>query len=167
MTEIFDKIGNIDVIPQTEVDLDSMVGQIEFKNYNQNAIDSGFEGIMIKDVDAKYECKRTVSWLKMKPFITVDLVIVAVEEGTGKNQGKLGALICEGTDNDKFIRVNVGSGLTDEQRDDIWNTKDTVIGQVVEIKADCVTQNQDADDTYSLRFPRFERFRGFTRGEKI
>ena len=167
MKDVFDKIGNIDIIPQTEVDLDSMVGQVEFKNYNQNAIDAGFEGIMIKDVDAKYECKRTVSWLKMKPFITVDLTIVAVEEGTGKNQGRLGALICEGTDNNKFIRVNVGSGLTDEQRDEIWGTKENVIGQVVEIKADCVTQNQDADDTYSLRFPRFERFRGFTRGEKI
>ena len=163
----FDKIGSIDTIPQKEVDLDTYVGELEFKQYNKEAIEAGFEGIMIKDVDAKYECKRSASWLKMKPVLTVDLTIVAVEEGTGKNEGKLGALICEGTDQGKFIRVNVGSGLTDEQRDEIWEDQESVIGQVVEVKADCVTQSQDAEDTYSLRFPRFERFRGFARSEKL
>lgn len=167
MQSIFDKVGNIDIIPQKEVDLDTFVGQIEFKEYNQWAIDSGFEGIMLKDIDAKYECKRSHSWLKVKPVITVDLAVVAVEEGTGKNQGKLGALICEGTDQDRTIRVNVGSGLTDEQRDEIWKDQQSVIGQIVEIKADCVTKNQDSDDVYSLRFPRFERFRGFIAGDKI
>ena len=41
----------------------------------------------------------------------------------------------------------------------------TIIGQVVEVRADAVTQNQDG--SYSLRFPRFLRFRGFKVGEKI
>lgn len=164
---IFDKCGNIGVVPQEEVDLDEYAGELLFKEYNKNAIDSGYEGIMIKDVNAKYECKRSASWLKQKPVLTVDLSIVAVEEGTGKNEGKLGALVCEGIDQGKFIRVNVGSGLTDEQRDELWNNKDNIIGQVVEIKADCITQNQDTVDTYSLRFPRFERFRGFIIGEKL
>jgi DNA ligase-1 len=163
----FDKIGNIDIIPQQEVDLDTYVGELEFKQYNKDAIEAGFEGILVKDPNAPYECKRSVSWLKIKPVLTVDLTIVAVEEGTGKNEGKLGALICEGTDQGKFIRVNVGSGLTDEQRDEIWKDRESVIGQVVEVKADCITQNQDAEDTYSLRFPRFERFRGFAVGDKI
>jgi DNA ligase-1 len=164
---VFDKIGHIDIISQKEVDLDTFVGELEFKEYNERAVADGYEGILVKDPDAKYECKRSHAWLKIKPFLTVDLTVVAFEEGTGKNQGKLGALICEGTDQDRFIRVNVGSGLTDEQRDEIWQGKDTIIGQVVEIKADCVTKSQDSDDTYSLRFPRFERFRGFTAGDKI
>ena len=163
----FDIIGSIDIISQKEVDLNSYVGELEFKQYNKDAIEAGYEGIMIKDIDAVYECKRSRSWLKMKPFLTVDLVIVDVQEGTGKNEGKLGALICEGTDQDKFIRVNVGSGLTDDQRDEIWSNKDTVIGQVVEVKADAVTKNQDTEDAYSLRFPRFERFRGFVVGDKL
>jgi DNA ligase-1 len=163
----FDIIGSIDIIPQKEVDLNSYVGELEFKQYNKDAIEAGYEGIMIKDIDAVYECKRSRSWLKMKPFLTVDLIIVDVQEGTGKNEGKLGALICEGTDQDKFIRVNVGSGLTDDQRDEIWSNKDTVIGQVVEVKADAVTKNQDTEDAYSLRFPRFERFRGFVVGDKL
>ena len=38
-------------------------------------------------------------WLKLKPYIEVSLSIVAVEEGTGRNEGKLGALVCEGIDN--------------------------------------------------------------------
>jgi DNA ligase-1 len=167
MKPVFDKCGGIDVIEQKLVDLDSLVGSIEFNDFNKFAIEQGFEGIMVKDPGAIYECKRTDSWLKIKPVITVDLTIVAVEEGTGKNLGKLGALVCEGTDQGKFIKVNVGSGLTDDQRDEIWTNQSSILGQVVEIKADCITQNQDAENTYSLRFPRFERFRGFIAGDKI
>ena len=105
----------------------------------------------------------------MKPFIEVSLTVVAVEEGSAetKNVGKLGALVCEGEDDGKFIRVNVGGGYTDELRDSIWASKDTVIGQIVEVRADAATRSQDSEDVYSLRFPRFLRFRGFAKGEKI
>jgi DNA ligase 1 len=159
----FDKCGNIDVIPQTEVNLDEMVGEVQFRAYNKEAIEAGFEGIMIKDPNAMYECKRSASWLKMKPFIEVSLTVLETEEGTGKNSGKMGALVCEGTEDGKLIKVNVGSGFTDEDRDEFWSCK--VDGQVVEVRADAITQNQDG--TYSLRFPRFLRFRGFAVGEKI
>lgn len=167
LKSLFDKIGNIGIIPQTEVNLDEFVGELQFTQFNKEAIDEGYEGILVKDPDARYECKRSTSWLKIKPFLTVDLTIISLEEGTGKNEGKLGALICEGKEGDKFIRVNVGSGLTDEQRDDLWKNQTGVLGQVVEIRADCITKNQDSDDVYSLRFPRFERFRGFSKGDKI
>ena len=164
MKPILDKIGSIDIIPQTEVDLDSYVGELEFKQYNKEAIDSGFEGIMIKDIDAIYESKRSTSWLKQKPFIEVSLTIVGIEPGTGKNEGKMGAVICEGEDDGKFIRVNVGSGWSDDQRAEI---NDSVIGQILEVRADAVTRSQDSEDVYSLRFPRALRFRGFKAGEKI
>jgi len=160
----FDKVGNIEIVPQKEVDLDDFVGQVEFKEFNKQAIDNGFEGIMIKAVDAVYECKRSVSWLKQKPFIEVSLTIVGIEPGTGKNLGKMGAAICEGEEDGKFIKVNVGSGWTDAQRDEI---NDSVIGQVLEVRADAITQSQDSEDTYSLRFPRALRFRGFAAGEKL
>lgn len=165
MKPIFDKIGNIGVIPQIEVDLDSYVGELQFKEFNKQAIADGYEGIMIKDIDAKYECKRSASWLKQKPFIEVSLEIKDVEEGTGKNIGRLGAIVCEGTDDGKTISVNVGSGFTDNDRDSYWGSRGDLLGQVVEVRADAVTQNQDG--TYSLRFPRFLRFRGFKVGEKI
>lgn len=165
MQSVFDKIGGIDIIPQVEVDLDSYVGELVFKQYNKDAIDSGFEGIMIKDPDARYECKRSHSWLKSKPFIEVSLAVVDVEEGTGRNQGRLGALVCSGTDDDRAITVNVGSGFNDADRTEFWVGKDSLPGQVLEVRADAITQNQDG--TYSLRFPRFLRFRGFKVGEKI
>ena len=164
MKTVLDKVGSIDIIPQLEVDLDTAVGEIQFKQYNKDAIDTGFEGIMIKDPDAPYVCKRHVAWLKQKPFIEVSLTIVGIEPGTGKNEGKMGAAICEGTDDGKFIRVNVGSGWTDDQRGEI---DDSVIGQVLEVRADAITQSQDSEDVYSLRFPRALRFRGFKAGEKI
>ena len=163
----FDKIGSIDIIPQIEVDLGSYVGELEFKQYNKDAIEAGYEGIMIKDIDAPYECKRSASWLKMKPFIEVSLTVVAVEEGTGKNEGRLGAIICEGEDDGKQIRVNVGSGFTDDDRNEFWADKDAVVGQIVEVRADAATLSQDSENLYSLRFPRFLRFRGFAAGEKI
>jgi DNA ligase-1 len=164
MKPVFDKIGGIGIIPQIEVDLNEYAGELQFKEYNKQAIADGYEGIMIKDIDAVYECKRSVSWLKQKPFIEVSLTIVGIEPGTGKNEGKMGAAICEGEDNGKFIRVNVGSGWTDDQRAEI---NDEVIGQVLEVRADAITRSQDSEDVYSLRFPRALRFRGFKAGEKI
>ena len=149
------------------MDLSDEDGQKQFADYNKICIDKGYEGIMIKPVNGAYECKRSTLWLKVKPFIEVSLTVKAVEEGTGRNVGKLGALIVEGTDAGKFIKTNVGSGLTDSNRDDFWKAKEKLIEQVVEIRADAITQNQDAKDEYSLRFPRFLRFRGFEIGEKM
>jgi DNA ligase-1 len=167
MQAVFDKVGGIDIIPQKEVDLDSYVGELEFKQYNKEAIEAGFEGIMIKDIDAPYVCKRHVAWLKQKPFIEVSLTVVAVEEGTGKNEGRMGAIICEGEDDGKTIHVNVGSGFTDDQRTEYWANKESMVGQIVEVRADAATRSQDSETVWSLRFPRFLRFRGFKAGEKL
>jgi DNA ligase-1 len=160
-----DMLPNVAVVGHELVDLDTPEGQVRYKEINAKAIAGGYEGIMLKDPEAPYECKRSVAWLKLKPFIEVSLTVVTTEEGTGKNIGKLGALVCEGVDDGKDIRVNVGSGLTDEQRDGFWKFKDDCVGMVAEVRADAITQNQDG--TYSLRFPRFKGFRGFVPGEKI
>ena len=148
-----------------DVDLDTAEGHDIMNRYAQDAVKDGFEGIMIKDLSAPYECKRSSFWMKWKPTITVDLNIVGFEEGTGRNAGRLGAIVCEGVDNDRNIRVNVGSGLCDSDRDEYWASRDQLLGHVVEVEADAVTQNQDG--TYSLRFPRFLRFRSFEPGDKL
>ena len=160
-----DETPNIEILDQELVDLDTAEGQQRFREINQAAIDGGYEGIMIKNTDAPYECKRTVSWLKLKPYIEVSLEITDVEEGTGRNVGRLGALVCSGSDFGKTISVNVGSGFSDADRDIFWANRHTLNGQIVEIRADAITMNQDG--TYSLRFPRFLRFRGFQPGEKM
>jgi len=163
--KIFEGFENIQIIPKIEVDLDTDKGQQQFKDFNKEAIDQGYEGIMIKDPTAKYECKRSTGWLKQKPFIEVTLEVKAYEEGTGRNEGRLGALVCSGRDDGKDIAVNVGSGFSDDNRTEFWSSRDNLIGQLVEVRADAVTQNQDG--SYSLRFPRFKTFRGFEVGEKI
>ena len=89
-----------------------------------------------------------------------------IQEGTGKHEGKLGAFHVEGNDDGKFFSLSVGSGLTDEQRDSYWESRDALIGRLIEVRADAVTQNEDGE-YYSLRFPRFKSFRGFEKDEKI
>lgn len=153
-----DHMPNVTVVGQELVDLSTDLGQKRFKQINSDAVAGGYEGLLIKDPEAVYQCKRSVAWLKKKPVISVDLKVVALEEGTGKNVGVLGALVCEGVDQDKSIKVNVGSGLTDQQRKDMWSNQELVVGQTVEILADAITISQDSE-TYSLRFPRFCRFR--------
>ena len=159
------KLANVKCLHSELVDLDTDEGRAKFNKINADAIKGGYEGIMIKDPYAIYECKRTVSWLKQKPFIEVTLEVVDIEEGTGRNQGRLGALVCEGTDDGRIIHVNVGSGFSDTDRDAIFRSKISVVGHKVEVRADAVTQNQDG--SYSLRFPRFKTFRGFEVGEKL
>ena len=158
-------LQHVQALDWEDVDLDTTEGQERFVALNKQAVEGGYEGVMIKDVDAPYECKRTHAWLKAKPFIEVTLEVVDVEEGTGRNEGKLGAVVCEGMDDERMVRVNVGSGFSDANRDQFWTLRSDVIGQLVEVRADAVSQNQDG--TYSLRFPRFKTFRGFEVGEKL
>jgi DNA ligase-1 len=158
-------LSNVSMVGQELVNLDTDQGQMRYKEINAQAVAGGYEGIMIKDPESGYECKRSVAWLKLKPFIEVSLEVVDVEEGTGRNIGRLGAIVCQGVDDGKAIRVNVGSGFSDSDRDSYWSSRNSLLGQIVEVRADAVTQNQDG--TYSLRFPRFLRFRGFEVGEKL
>jgi len=154
----------VQIVPGMDVNLDTAEGHDVMRRFAEASVEEGYEGIMIKNMDAPYECKRSDFWMKWKPTITVDLDIVGFEEGTGRNAGRLGAIICEGEDNGRKIRVNVGSGFSDSNRDEYWLNRDALLGNMVEVEADVVTQNQDG--SYSLRFPRFLRFRGFEQGDK-
>ena len=62
--------------------------------------------------------------------------------------------------------MSVGSGLTDNEREKFWAAKDRLIGRMIEIRADAITQSIESEN-YSLRFPRFKNFRGFKEDEKI
>ena len=157
MRHVIDTMPNLELLPHIMVDLDTAAGRDQLDRYAKDQVNAGFEGIMIKNTDAPYECKRNTSWMKWKPTITVDLEVIGVEEGTGRNQGRLGALVCHGVDDGKEISVNVGSGFSDSDRDDYWINSNLIVGRTAEILCDVITQNQDG--TYSLRFPRFVRFR--------
>lgn len=155
----------VQLLPYTFADLSTAEGLEILEDLRTSARLKKLEGIMVKKYDAYYEAKRNDNWLKIKPNISVDLAIVGFEEGTGRNLGRLGAMICEGEDQGRKIRVNVGSGYSDDLREEIWKNREKLLGEIVEVRADAVSQNQDG--TYSLRFPRFLRFRGFGPGEKM
>lgn len=157
MRPVIDEMENVELLPHIMVDLDTAAGRDQLDRYAKDNVNAGFEGIMIKDMGAPYICKRSTDWMKWKPVITVDLEVVGVEEGTGRNVGRLGALVCAGMDDGKEISVNVGSGFSDDDRDNYWRDSKYVIGRTAEIMCDVITQNRDG--TYSLRFPRFIRFR--------
>ena len=159
-------LKHVQTLDWENVDLDTIEGQNRFVKLNKSAVEGGYEGVMIKDPHAIYECKRTHSWLKAKPFIEVTLKVVSVEEGTGRNKGRLGAILVEGQDDGYKYSLSCGSGFNDIQRDEYWSKRDDLIGQLVEIRADAKTRSQDAE-TFSLRFPRFKCFRGFKAGEKV
>jgi len=159
-------LKHVQALEWEDVDLSTPEGEERFVELNKTAVDGGYEGVMIKDIDAPYECKRTHAWLKAKPFIEITLKVVDVEEGTGRNEGRLGAIIVEGEDDGYNYHLNCGSGFTDDQRSSFWADRTNVIGSLVEIRADARTKSQDSE-TYSLRFPRFKTFRGFDSNEKL
>ena len=164
LSKTFDDV--IKLVDYEIINFDNEDGQSKFSAMNKEALDKGFEGLMIKPNDNYYECKRSHAWLKIKPFIEVTLKVVDIQEGSGKHAGKLGAFQVEGEDDGKFFSLSVGSGLTDDDREKFWSAKDRLIGRMVEIRADAITQSIEGEH-FSLRFPRFKNFRGFKEDEKI
>ena len=158
--------SEIKLVDYEIINFDNEQGQEKFSEMNKEALEKGFEGLMIKPNNNYYECKRSHAWLKIKPFIEVTLKVIDIQEGTGKHEGKLGAFSVEGEDDGKFFSLSVGSGLTDEQRDMYWADRDKLIGRLIEVRADAITKSIEGEH-FSLRFPRFKSFRGFEKDEKI
>lgn len=111
-----------------------------------------FEGIMI-NLDTPYECKRTKNLIKVKKFFSCDLICIGIKEGSGRNKGTLGALLCDYKGN----KVNVGSGFSDEDRKRIWQHPEDIIGKIVTVKYKEETKNKDGG--ISIQFPVFECIR--------
>lgn len=117
------------------------------------AIPKGWEGLMINFADAKYECKRSDSIIKVKKFYTTDVKIVGFVEGQGDQAGRLGAFECACDDGTK---VNV-SGFDDDVSIEVWNNKEKYLGVTIEIKYMSRTENKKGEK--SLRHPNFLYFR--------
>lgn len=160
--------GRVYVVPKLTVDLDTPEGQAQYKEFNRQAIESGYEGIMVKDPNAPYKVGRSFAWLKIKPFIEVTLQIVGVYEGKAgtKYEGMMGGFYMEGEDDGKIIKTECGTGFSDEERDAIWKDQASWIGIMGEVIADAYSL-ESGSTTYSLRFPRWKGRRGFEVGEKI
>lgn len=125
--------------------------QIEIQLQAQRA--AHHEGVMINVNDAPYAYGRTETLLKYKVMQDVDLKIVAVNPGTGKNADKCGSVTVEYKGN----TVRVGTGLTDALRRAIWADPAAYIGRVITVTY--FEETEDAHGKKSLRFPVFKELR--------
>lgn len=113
------------------------------------------EGVMIKLANAPYESKRSKGMLKVKKFQSCDVRVISLQEGTGINLGKLGAVTINFTGPDgKTYTCDVGTGFSKEEREYYWQHKEELLGKIIEIGYFEITSNQQG--TYSLRFPTFK-----------
>jgi hypothetical protein len=119
----------------------------------QEYLSLGLEGIILKDGSGVWEDKRAKHQIKFKGELECDLKIVAIEEGTGKYAGMLGAIVCESADG--VVKVNVGSGFNDAHRKNL-KEKD-LLGKIVAVKYNARIKNKLGDE--SLFLPIFMEVR--------
>ncbi len=95
------------------------------ERFLRQALDSGHEGVVVKVLSSTYEAgRRGASWLKVKPSHTLDLVVLAVEWGSGRRRGKLSNLHLGARDERTGDFVMLGKtfkGLTDAML--AWQTE--------------------------------------------
>lgn len=111
------------------------------------------EGLML-NTDVPYKRTRHKGILKIKRFYTMDLPITGVEEGSGRLTGRLGAFVLDYKGNE----VKVGSGFTDEQRRGYWDMRNSLIGQLCEVKYKEISYDKNTG-LESLQFPVFVQLR--------
>lgn len=111
------------------------------------------EGLIL-NLDVPYQRKRHRGILKIKRFYTMDLPIIGIEEGEGRLKDTLGAVIVDFKGNE----VRVGSGFNDEQRTEIWNSREEIIGTLCEVKYKEISSDKKTGKE-SLQFPIFVSLR--------
>ena len=139
------------------------------------AVAAGHEGVMVKAASAPYAAgRRGKAWRKVKPIRQLDLVVLAVEPGSGRRRGWLSNIHLGARDPDGgFVMVGkTFKGMTDEMLE--WQTRrfeDLAIDrtarevrlrpeQVVEIAVDGVQRSSRYPGGVALRFARVLRYRG-------
>lgn len=137
----------------------SLVPTIERNNKNNNeyiiesmnkALSHKLEGVIINDLNAKYEFKRSKNIYKFKDFHTMDLEVVSIEEHI--RGGKVGSLKVSYKGNIVGIPQ-----LTDDLRELWWDQPDLIVGKIIEITY--FRETEDENGKPSLRFPSFIRIR--------
>lgn len=137
---------------------------------------AGHEGVLAKSPAAPYQAgRRGAGWLKVKPVHTLDLVVLAVEWGSGRRRGKLSNIHLGARDSASGEYIMVGKtfkGMTDAMLD--WQTArftELAVGgldgyvvalrpeQVVEVALDGVQKSTRYPGGLALRFARVLRYR--------
>lgn len=149
---ITDETGKIRVVESRKIN-----SLAEAEEYFIEAVDRGEEGIILKNAKARWQGKRTKDLCKFKSELDADLMIVGWELGTGRNANRLGNLIGESSDG--LLRVSVGTGFSDKDRDTL--TEENTVGKVMTVQYNQKVQKEDAKDAveWALFLPRFIEIR--------
>ena len=131
------------------LDAQYVANPLEIEPLLYKALELGSEGLILRDPRAPYVGGRTRNLLKVKTTRLVDVRIHSCFQGQGRLSNTLGSIICI---LDEGIGVSVGGGFTDEQRDQLWEQRDTLPDRVITIKFQELTR-------YGV--PRFPIFVGF------
>ncbi|HSE07470.1 MAG TPA: ATP-dependent DNA ligase [Nocardioidaceae bacterium] len=148
--------------------------EAEMTAFFDEMVSLGHEGVVLKSVDAAYEAgRRGASWVKVKPRHTLDLVVLAVEWGSGRRTGKLSNIHLGARDGEGgFVMLGkTFKGMTDEMLE--WQTErfleletsrsSHVVHvrpeQVVEIAFDGIQTSSRYPGGMALRFARVLRYR--------
>lgn len=150
LAEKIQKLGleNIEVVPFVYEGNDLT----QVQSLLEQAEANGWEGLMLNK-DTCWQNRRNNGILKVKSFKHSDVLCVDVEEGDGRNKGKLGNIICDF----KGHPLGVGSGFTDDEREFYWRNPQEIVGHYVQIKYKGETTNKQGG--VSVQFPVFEYVR--------
>jgi DNA ligase-1 len=119
--------------------------------YYKKIIERGGEGVILKNPDHVYECKRSKNWIKLKEVNECDLEITGWYPGEGKREGLIGGFICK--DSSGTLHVKIGSGFTDEDLKTLSETPDSHIGKICAVQYNVIIN--DKFGNWSLFLPRF------------
>ena len=146
----------------------------EAERFLEEALAAGHEGVMVKALDGPYEAgRRGVGWIKVKPVRTLDLVVLAVEWGSGRRQGTLSNIHLGARDPETGGFVMLGKtfkGMTDAML--AWQTERFLEletgreGRVVHVRPELVVEIAFDGVQASSRYPgglalRFARVKGY------
>lgn len=166
---VLDEVAQ-DLVVERVVTDDPAVAQDAFTGW----VGAGQEGVIVKDAAAPYEAgRRGAAWVKVKPRHTLDLVVLAVERGSGRRTGLLSNIHLGARDpSGGFVMLGkTFKGLTDEtlrwqterfralQEDDDGWVVTMRPEQVVEIAFDGVQRSTRYPGGVALRFARVVRYR--------
>jgi len=122
----------------------------------KSKLEEGEEGVILKNHDSLWVAKRSPDLVKMKDIHEADLEIIGFVEGTGKNEGRLGAMVVQ--DKSGEVEVSVGTGFSEEQREAIWKSRNSLIGKIVAVQYNAKI-NSKGKDKASLFLPVFVEIR--------
>ena len=131
-----------------------VTSQEVFDKWVKRVKDNNWEGFMLRK-NTPYKSGRTKDLLKVKKFQDAEYIVedvitgkVSYNEGGTKEYDVVTAIII----NHKGTKVQVGSGLSKEQRLDWYSNPNNIIGKTVTVQYFEETINKN-DDSLSLRFP--------------